>query len=294
MPAWTKSINGCLLLILLGVAPTIAGEPVVVQFTKLTESSGLAFSTRSNDTLYSHNDSGDTSRLFAFNRAGKSLCELHIQDAGSQDWEDLCSFEYGDDHWLAIADTGDNDRRRSSVRLYLLKEPQLNAKDASQKTKVDLEIRLTYPEGPVDCEAVAYDPRSHALVLLSKELLTSRVFRVDLPTKMKGRVDVVARQIGRLAIPMVTAADISRDGQQLVVGTYGPACLLERRDLDLDKAWRYSDQAVGESFLAVPFRKQGEAICFSPTGSHLWLTSEFRPTPLYEVAVPPVTTAQPK
>jgi hypothetical protein len=283
-----------LLSMLLVLAPAqlvISADNISVAFKDLTESSGLAFSTRSDQILFSHNDSGDSARLFAFDREGKSICELKVTDAGSQDWEDLCSFEHDGENWLAIGDTGDNDKQRNSVRIYLLKEPKLTADDGRQKTAVDLELKITYPQGAVDCEALAYDPLSQAMVLFSKEAFNCGVYRVDLPQKMKGKAEVQAKFVHRLAIPMVTAADISRDGLQLVIGTYGPACLLDRRHEDLDSAWRYRDQEVSERYLAVPHRKQGESVCFSPAGTHIWLTSEFRPTPLYEVKLPNQATS---
>ena len=37
--------------------------------------------------------------------------------------------------------------------------------------------------------------------------------------------------------------------------------------------------------LVTPFRRQGETVCFGPDGKAIYLTSERRPAPLYEMNI---------
>jgi hypothetical protein len=256
-----------------------------IENKQLKESSGLAFSTRTDEIVFSHNDSGDKARLFAFDRQGKNLCELEIEGASNSDWEDICSFERDDKHWLAIADVGDNDFARSSIQVYLVQEPKLKKDDGKQKTKVDLELKIKYPQGSINCEAIAYDPIADKLLLLTKETFTCRIYSVAIPDE-KGKHQLKAELIGRFAIPLVTGADISRDGKLLTITTYGPVCLVPRRGGDLKSAWKVESAELEKLYVAVPLRKQGEAICFSPDSKTIWLTSEGEGSPLFKFDIP--------
>lgn len=256
---------------------------VTIDIPELTESSGLAFSTRSDDILYSHNDSGDSARLFAFDRKGKFLYELHVEKAKANDWEDMCSFEHDGKNWLAVGDIGDNDFRQNYVSIYVFKEPKEKEGDRKRKAEVEYELKVEYPSGPVNSEALAYDPIRHSFLLLTKENLNCVFYEVPIPSDPKGNIRVKAKPVAQYIIPLVTGAAISRDGQRLAICTYGPACLIERNMNKPDRPWEMNASEVASKFFEVPPRKQGEAICFGPDGNHVWLTSEHLPTPLIEV-----------
>ena len=44
-------------------------------------------------------------------------------------------------------------------------------------------LRLTYDDGPRDCEAIAIDPGERAIYLLTKRTTPPRLYRVALPTR---------------------------------------------------------------------------------------------------------------
>lgn len=258
-------------------------DPISIDIPELTESSGLAFSTRSDDVLFSHNDSGDSSRLFAFNLKGKFLYELQVEKAKAKDWEDMCAFEHEGKNWLAVGDIGDNDFQLDYVTIYVFKEPKEKEGDRKRKAEIEYELKVEYPTGAANSEALAYDPIRHSFLVLSKETLNCVFYEIPIPADPKGSVRVKAKQVAKYTIPMVTGAAISRDGQRLAICTYGPACMLERNPNNPEKPWDMKASELATKFFEVPARKQGEAICFAPDGQHLWLTSEHRPTPLIEV-----------
>jgi hypothetical protein len=141
------------------------------------------------------------------------------------------------------------------------------------------ELKFTFPGGPVDCEALAYDSRRQTFVLASKELWRTRLFELD-----AAPLDLAetrsAKLVGSLMIPMVTGSDISRDGEKLVLSTYGPGCVLRKKT-----GGTWETQADSVHFFELPSRKQGESVCFEEDGRKILLTSEFAPTPLYRVEI---------
>ncbi len=272
-----------------GAQPACAEEPVLLACEQLSESSGLAVSTLDAEVVWSHNDSGDQPRLFAFDQRGQWLAEVRLAGAHAVDWEDMCSFERHGKHFLAIGDVGDNSANRGHVVLYVIEEPRLRRDSAAQKVELEVaqveRINVQYADGPVNCESLAYDPRRDQFLLATKETLRCRLYVVDAPSELGTGTQTWLRQAQRiqtLRLPLTTGADISRDGSQLVIATYGPACLLPRGD---DGGWDAGVDSL--QMLALPARRQGESICFAAQDRQLWLTSEFAPTPLWRVAVHP-------
>ncbi len=267
-------------------------RPIVIDVPELRESSGIAFSTRTNDLLFSHNDSGDAARLFAFNLDGKFVYQLEIENATAKDWEDMCSFEYEGKNWLAVGDIGDNEFKRDSVAIYVLKEPKEKAGDKRRKSEFEYELHVEYAGGPVNSEALAYDPINHSFVMLSKENLKCVIYEVAIPAEPKKENRVKAKPIAQQVIPMVTGADISRDGKKMVICTYGPSCLIERNPASENEPWKKLPSEFAKTLFQTPPRRQGEAICFSPQAAHVWLTSEHVPTPLIELELAKVKFAK--
>ena len=314
---WGVSV-ACLLCLglSLGNAQVMLGCP------NLTESSGVCVGTLQRSTLdaelgpdapqgrviWSHNDSGGKAALFGFSPDGEWLAHVVVEGAKAVDWEDICAFEQAGRHFLAVADVGDNSRRRERVEVYVIEEPvfelpkNLSADGKASNNDIPLAmrkpnlmlrqplwgvLRLKFDTGPVDCESIAFDPRAQAFLLPSKELLGCRLFSMD-ATEIKGEQTRVATSRESLFLPMVSGADISPDGRLLALNTYGPACIVRRPDAR--KSWLLAEgetvEGATKEIVSVPARKQGESICFAADGEHLLLTSEFLPTPLHRVKIP--------
>lgn len=105
---------------MLGLAGKVWAEETFLQSPKLRESSGVAASADS-QAVFTHNDSGDRARLYAFRRSGDLACEMELENAGSIDWEDICSFSLKGQEYLAIGDVGDNRGERERVDIYVIK-----------------------------------------------------------------------------------------------------------------------------------------------------------------------------
>lgn len=90
----------------------------------INEASGLCASRRHKDVLYTHNDSGGESRIFAIDsKSGRRLATLNIDGAESKDWEDIACGPCPDGgHCVYIGDVGGNVKRPGNV-VYRIQEP---------------------------------------------------------------------------------------------------------------------------------------------------------------------------
>lgn len=304
-------------------ASALAEEPihsVILDSNELTESSGVV---QTGPVIWTHNDSGDVPRLFAFSKDGTLRGQFMVRGAQAIDWEDMCAFQRDGKRYLAVGDIGDNSARRQSVRVYVIEVPEallsedvplseeppsdirptaensvagdalrrplareLTDESAMGELTVQATFEIKYPAGPVNCEELAYDPLSRSFLLATKELLLCRLYRVPAQT-LSGTESVQAEFIGNLVLPLVTGGDISPDGKRLVLSTYGPGCLVQRDFDEHQQAAGWQTQGLGAAHIfALPPRRQGESIGFSEDGQRLWLTSEGVPTALFNIPVP--------
>jgi len=249
---------------------------------QITESSGLACSRLTDGVFWTHNDSGDRAMLYAFNERGEHLAACEVRGASARDWEDLCSFKLGRRSVLLIADVGDNSRRRNDCALYAVYEPALRPgrTDARIATTVAATIRFRYAEGPQNCEAVAFDPVSRTLCLVTKTALgPCRAYLFDWP-KRPSDTPVVLKTAAVLGLPTVVAMDIAPDGRRAVLLSYGPAYEYTRGP---DETWTQAFARTPRT-LPLPTRGQGESICYGPDGRALYFGSEGRGSPLWRLA----------
>jgi len=279
--------------------PIVYGEPrqvAVLANREISESSGLACSRQAAGVFWTHNDSGDSARLFAFNAKGEHLAVCTVVGAEVRDWEDLASFTMRGQSFLLIADTGDNDAVRPACSLYVVREPAVGtpARPAEIRARVALRIDFRYEDGARDCEAVAIDPTTLTIYLCSKEMGGGRIYALPWPRDKAtpGSPPHVARAVGTFAeAPLPTAMDISPDGRRAVVLTYADAYEYARGPRE-DWAAAFARKP---RVLKMPRRNQGESIGYGPDGKTLYLTSERVPAPLLEVPVaePPPATERP-
>ena len=185
------------------------------------ELSGLAFSRTQANVLWTHNDSGDSARVFAVDAAGKLLAELAVPGAENVDWEDIAVGPAGA---IYVADIGDNLAKRPSVVVYRVPEPKVTGASAPAQTATAQRFELRYPDGARDAEALLVDPRSGALTIVSKSfggtagIYTAARPSATGPTTMT-RAGTLSLGIGEA----VTAGDVSADGRTVAVRTYDRA-----------------------------------------------------------------------
>lgn len=249
----------------------------------IDESSGLACSRNRAGVFWTHNDSGDYARLYAFDAKGKDLGWCQLADIQAFDFEDIASFRLDKKNLLLIGDVGNNGLAATVQILYLIEEPPIDPKGTNSGKHVPVVqvINYAYEDDHRNCEGLAVDPTSRTILLVTKEKTSSCfVYALAWPENDPKRVHT-ARKIATLKIPPTTAMDVSPDGLRAVVLTYGNAYEYTR-DKDEDWAAAFSRRPCE---IVVPQRLQGESICYGPDGKTLYLTSEKLPTPLLMVPV---------
>jgi hypothetical protein len=230
--------------------------------------------------FWTHNDSGDKPRLFAFSEQGKSIGQVIVRGAKAIDWEDMASGTLDGVPWLWVGDTGDNSAQRREVTVYGFPEPNPTE---HREVHVAKRWQIVFPAGPRDCEALAFDARERRLLLFDKTLLpTSRAWGVSIDARTD---KVIATDLGGVNVPLITAADCCEKSGELLIGTYLDAFKFTRRQ-DPTGHFEPLDVTLRRKPVVVPLprRKQGEAICYSIEGDRIAITSEGRPAGFWAFA----------
>lgn len=267
-------------------APTVCYRPgrqvAELANRQINESSGLACSRRRPGVFWTHNDSDDEARLYAFDERGRDLGSVVLAGVTAIDWEDMASATIDGRYYLFVADTGNNGLNAAVHMIYVIEEPDVDPQRGvlAGQLPVRQTIHFSFGEDFRNCEALGIDPSSKTFLLASKEKqLGSHLYSLPWPADDPKKC-FVAQPIGRLPLPKVTSMDVSPDGRRAVLLTYGDAYQYVRRP---EESWADAFRRPGAT-VNLPPRRQGESIAFGPDGKTLWLTSEKRPTPLVRAA----------
>src|ERR1051325_6127651 len=94
----------------------------VINTDQIIEASGLAASRKNTDVLWTHNDSGDTARIFAISTKAKLLgiYNLKASNVEAIDWEDIAigPAPTPGEYYIYIGDIGDNGDKRPGIQVY--------------------------------------------------------------------------------------------------------------------------------------------------------------------------------
>lgn len=262
---------------------------------ELMEASGLQASRARAGDFFVHNDSGEP-LLYAIDETGRDLGTIAIVPARNKDWEDITSVPVGDERWIVVGDIGDNMAKRKDIRLYFIEEPKTGKFDRySGETILKHALNLTYPDGPRDCESMAYDPVERQILLLSKRDNPPRLYAVDLDTALhEGQAEL--RYLGSIAklrpptsrdrfqfggrtdfISQPTGMDIAPDGSEMAVITYRSLYRYQRKP---GQDWLSVMQGKPEEVVGPP-AVQNEAVGYSIDGRGIYVTTEKLPAPVY-------------
>lgn len=252
---------------------------------RIDESSGLAVSTWDPTRLWTHNDSGDTARLFALAPPRNGRCATlgvaQLRGVDAFDAEDLAP---GPNHTLWLADIGDNIGQRERIVVDRVVEPQRIA----GQTPVDAQrFRYTYPDEPHDAEALLVSPRTGQLVIVTKGSSSHpRIYAAPgRPAAGTGPAPAGPQRLiseGDLNAPgsggtfqAITGGAVSPDGRVVVLRTYLDAYIYNVTGDDLVAALRTTPRQIN-----LPSQPQGEGVAFAADGQSIILSSEGTDTPL--------------
>jgi hypothetical protein len=141
-----------------------------IKTSELVETSGLVASRLNPEVLWLHNDGG-SGKIVAVSTTGKLVavanCRLKLHDV-----EDIAigPGPTNDVDYLYVGDIGDNSERRAEIRIVRFPEPVLKGERGQELTVTDAEeIRLTYPDGPHNAEAMFIDLVGRELCVVTKK-----------------------------------------------------------------------------------------------------------------------------
>jgi hypothetical protein len=258
-----------MLLLSVGVSDT-TGSVCRLQSKLINESSGVAASLRRPNVFWTHNDSGDKPRFFAFDAGGKDLGTYELSGANAVDWEDMASRRVGGKNYLYFGDIGDNARRRKSIVIYRVEEPALS-KGEHVLHKFDSFI-CEYPDAAQDCEALLVTPQGDVQLVTKSLFGDSNVYFARLKGKKIRLVKLTNLDLdaGSLGGNLVTGGAMSLNSDKVVIRTYADALLFVPKK---GQKW-YSAKPV---HIPLAEEAQGEAVCFDPKANRLITTSEGSP-----------------
>jgi hypothetical protein len=254
---------------------------------RIDESSGLGASRKYPGCLWTHNDSGDGSRLFLLSNEGKTLSEIKLVGADARDWEDMAVAGSDTNAWVYAGDIGDNAEVRPNIVIYRFREPEIDLKNPPASLEVACEkMLLTYPDAPHNAETLVAAPNGQ-LLIVTKSTEETLAFQTAQPFKNGATMEM--EKLGQIEMPegfrqsLTTAGDISPDGKKLIVTSYVQAHEWDLNGWKKDGAPQWSAIVQNKARVwKLPRSKQLEAVCFGLDNKTLYATSEQRPSPLFE------------
>jgi hypothetical protein len=196
---------------------------------------------------------------------GEIKCTVHLAGIKNRDWEDIAV----DSGYIYIAEIGDNDAVYEEKILYRVKEPRIaEAVIDTTLTEVD-KIKFKLSDGARDSEALLIDPFSKDFYIFSKR--ESQVNLYKLSGAVSTSETMTAERVAEgLPFTLIVAADISKDGSEILVKNYDNVFYWKRSP---GESVEEAITRAPETLLYSP-EPQGESIAFSRTGDGYYTISE--------------------
>ncbi len=246
----------------------IAGNAGTISDTAIKEPSGIDAGVLNPTRYWVHNDSGDTARIFAIEANGVTQRIYTLTGASAVDWEDIAigGGPVAGIPYVYVGDIGDNNATRAEIQVYRVPEPTVVPGAATTLAGAE-KLRLLYPDGAHNAEALLADPVTGQLVIITKIPGGGPAGIYSAPPGLAAGSVTTLTRVGTLDLPFgtnnpVTGADLSPDGTQLAVRTYAQVLLWGRNPAEPIWAPLASAPCVGP----VPPESKGEAIGFTADG----------------------------
>ncbi|MCF2525618.1 putative Ig domain-containing protein [Yinghuangia soli] len=260
----------------LGATPAQAADPPTTVCTigdaRIGESSGLALSVKHPGVMYTHNDSGNTTELFALDMATCAVrAVFNVTGTSNSDWE---AMSVGKDEQgrpaVFIGDIGDNLSARSDLKIHRFAEPD----SLTNQNVTPTTYAVAYADGKHDAETMMIDPRDNRVYIATKILFgtgTSGVYQ------------------GPATLSTSGTNTFTKVGNSVLTGTDGSFAPNGRSFTvrDYNSAYVYSSPGVQIATFALPSVSQGESLTYTPDGKALLVGTEGGNSPVWKVPLPP-------
>ena len=235
---------------------------------KLEEISGLAASVLNPGMLWVHNDSGNPAVVYLVDENLNIHLSCRLKGAKNRDWEDIAVGPGPDKskRYVYVADIGDNNARHGVKYIYRFPEPQAGPKNQEITIFAFDTIAFRLSGEKKDTEAIMVHPQTQHIYVVSKREKPVHVYELQFPF---GDEILTARNIAALPLTQIVGADISADGDEILM-----------KDYDNVYYWRMKGRTVAQALKDKPLvlhyteEPQGEAIAFKMDGSGFYTLSE--------------------
>lgn len=267
--------------------PTFGSSIVTGELTRdsIKEASGLVASPNFNYRFWTHNDSGDSARIFAMTGNGADRGVVNLGGITARDFEDIAigPGPNANKDYIYVADIGNNGKSRSTVWIYRFVEPEPPGKGKSITIPGNQIERFEYAyENPNDpgktwkrnAESLFVDPISNDVVIIEKQLTTvggkadmGWVYKISQSNLKEGSVikakpKVAVRQRRTTDYGPFTGADISPNGK-VIIAKNGSETFAWKRDPSKTVYSAFSAFPISTCY---PPSTPGEAIAFNKGG----------------------------
>ena len=263
--SWIMLLLGAVLLgaaamAFVAVRPASPSLPLQVgriAHPSIAEASGIVASRKHSGVYWTHNDRGNAPILYAISAEGESITEFRI-GAKNEDWEDIAADDQGR---IYIGQIGNNDANKTLAKVFIIDEPDLATGGAGRgraRVTVQRTVELKYPEKPFDSESLFVHQGYGYLISKLTRKQAAGLYRFALEESAE---PIVLEKLGELPIRSpVTGADLSPDGQRLVV--------LSMEGLDIFQVNNNPASAgsVQRHHFSLPRGHDFEACCFTSKG----------------------------
>lgn len=274
-PALMAAVLGTLVTgaVIAGVLPsadaqvyrTPAKKSRVIQDPSIVESSSLARSFYVKTRLWTANDSGGGTTIYALGKLGKTTAKYELTGASHKDWEGMARGVIDGVSYLYVGDIGDNGSKRSSISVHRLKEPKPGKANGPLKYTT---YEFKYPDGAHNAEGLMVKPGSNRVYIVSKgKKVNGAIYRAP-KTLSKSHANVLTKV--QTAPPGMSDAVFLADGRFILRG--------------YNNAWLYKKIGATPTGFVLPIK--GESIARTRNPDYVFVGSEGKHSSIWRVRLP--------
>lgn len=240
----------------------------------LSEASGLAYSVKNQNMIWSHNDSGHPNIIYLIDaQTGEIMTRYTLIGTANHDWEDMeiaIDFQT-QEPYIYIGEIGDNNENRPNYKVYRFKEPVYSPEDYGKNIQLIPEgfsrIDMMYPDGSHDAESLLVDPKTNDIYVVTKRDVLSTLYVIPFPYKTDGNLNMMYK-VGTFSFREASAGTVSLDGTKIIIKN--------RQDIFY---WEHDpEKYIWETLSQTPVRApyigepQGEAVAFDTENNYFTLS----------------------
>ncbi|HEU4348983.1 MAG TPA: hypothetical protein VFR35_14490 [Actinoplanes sp.] len=257
-------------------ATAVPGKKICkVTDPKLNELSGIVATGSGFVVIDDSTTLSDHKRIFYLDAQCAIVKSVRYSGNGPRDTEDMIVTPNGKTLW--IADTGDNDRSRSTVSLWSMPV------DGSESPEIH---RLAYPDGRHDAEALLLDGDGTPVIVTKEVGRPASIYTPTGPLKTNNLTGVPLEKAGEITVPesdtsanavarigraSIDGGAIAPGGGRVVLRTYTDALEWTVSGGDVLAALKGKPRVT-----PLPDEPLGEAITYSPDGKYFYTVSDMQ------------------